>query len=163
MMMNIFGDQKSVRRIRYGWYVICLVITLFAAGCASQSNAVNDGSSRRKLAEEYYLHKAYDKAKHELESILLENPKDIESLFLLGLIYGKQGSMNVSCSAFKKIISIDPQYSKAYYNIGVLYARSKSPEGIQAGMKYFDKFLELEPASKLRKDIEEWESRHLNP
>lgn len=162
-MLNISGNPKPSRRIRLGWCILCLLIASLAAGCASQGGAINEKDGRIKLAREYYRQQKLEKAKHELESILLKNPKDIESLFLLGLIYGKQGSMKVSRSAFEKIISIDPQYSKAYYNIAVIYAKSKSPKDIRTSIRYFDKFLELEPGSKLRRDIENWKSEHQTP
>ncbi len=162
-MLNISGNPIPSRRIRLGWCILCLLIASLAVNCASQGSTINEKDGRIKLAREYYRQQKLEKAKHELEIILLKNPKDIESLFLLGLIYGKQGSMNVSRSAFEKIISIDPQYSKAYYNIAVIYAKSKSPKDIRTSIRYFDKFLELEPGSKLRRDIENWKSEHQTP
>jgi tetratricopeptide (TPR) repeat protein len=139
-----------------------LLIAVLVAGCSLQSATIKDENSRRKLADDYYHQKEYDKAKNELQSILIQNPNDIQALFLLGVIYGKQGSTNASCHAFKKTISIDPYYSKAYYNLGVLYAKSKTPENIQNSIKYFDKFLELEPETRLRQEIEQWKFYHLN-
>ena len=161
-MMIILGDRKSNQAMAFGCYLILLLIAVLVAGCASQSAIKKDEDSHTKLADEYYHQKEYNKAKDELQSILMKNPKDIEALFLLGVISGKQGATNASRNAFKKIISLDPQYSKAYYNLGVLYAKSKSSEDIQKSIKYFDRFLELEPDTKLRQELEQWKAYHLN-
>lgn len=161
-MMNIFWDRKANQTPALGCHIFLLLIAVNVAGCASQNAIIKDENSHTWIAEHYYHQKEYDKAKKELKSILIKNPNDIEALFLLGVISGKQGSTNSSRKAFKKIISLDPQYSKAYYNIGVLYAKSKSAVDRKNSIKYFDKFLELEPDTELRQELEQWKSYHLN-
>ena len=161
-MMNSLWDRKLSRTRALGSYLFLLLIVLHAAGCTSQSAIIKDENSYIWKAENYYHQKEYVKAKKELKSILIKNPKDIEALFLLGVISGKQGSTSASRKTFKKIISLDPQYSKAYYNIGVLYANSKSAGDRQNSIKYFDKFLELEPDTELRQELEQWKAYHLN-
>lgn len=146
----------------FGSYLFLLLIAALIVSCTSQSAIIKDEKSHTKPAENYYHQKEYDKAKEELKSILIKNPNDIEALFLSGVISGKQGSTSASRKAFEKIISLDPQYSKAYYNLGVLYANSKSAEDKQNSIKYFDKFLELEPDTKFRQELEQWKSYHLN-
>lgn len=156
------GDHKSNQPTGFVGCIFLLLIAALVAGCSSLSALGKDGNSRRMMADDYYHQKEYDKARHALQSILIKKPNDLESLFLLGLIDGKQGETSASCHTFKKIISIDPFYSKAYYNLGVLYAKSESPGDIQDSIHYFDKFLELEPDSKFRYEIEQWRSHHLN-
>lgn len=161
-MMTIYWDKKSNRTPTLGCYLFLLSIATLIAGCASQRVLIKDENSHLWQAEDYYHQKKYDKAKEELKSILIKNPNDIEALFLLGVISGKQGSTSASRKTFKKIISLDPQYSKAYYNLGVLYANSKSADERQNSIKYFDKFLELEPDTELRQELEQWKSHNLN-
>lgn len=144
--------------------LITFIVALFWA-CASQTSTVNidDGHSRR--AEYYYKIKRYDKAKEELLIILKENPDDVETNYRLAVIYGKEGLIDQSRSAFKKVLSIDPEYSKAYYNLGVLYSNEETDNYIKKSIKYFEAFLEMEPEAKQRQEIEKWiavQIRNLN-
>lgn len=161
-MMTVFFDKKSNRTPALGCYLFLLSIAALVGGCATQNALIKDENSYIWQAENYYHQKKYDKAKEELKSILIKNPNDIEALFLLGVISGKQGSTRTSRKTFKKIISLDPQYSKAYYNLGVLHANSKSAEDRQNSIIYFDKFLELEPDTEFRQELEQWKSNQSN-
>ena len=161
-MMLFFYDKNPYISKRFGLSVVLILTAMLVSACSSQSTLLKDENNSRALADQYYNQKEYDKAKHELQSILIENPDDVGSLFRLGVIYGNEGSTNASYKAFKKVISINPNYSKAYYNLGVLYAKSKSTKSIQLSINYFNKFLELEPDTQYRQEIEQWKSRHLN-
>lgn len=157
MMSGIYG-KKSGRwpgfRIQVGLFLIAAIFL----DCASQSDTVRSGGNHRELADYYYKEKKYDKAKHELLMILRENPDDVESNFRLGVIYGNEGLINESRTAFEKVLSINSEYSKAYYNLGVLYSKGDSAEHIQKCMKNFNKYLELEPDAVQRKEIEKWKA-----
>lgn len=160
--MSVIVHKKPDRSMRFGLSMVLLLTIVLFSACSPQSTLLKGDNDRRALADHHYTKKEYHKAKDELQSILIENPDDAESLFRLGVIYGNEGSTNASYKAFKKVISIDPNYSKAYYNIGVLYANSKSATGIKISVRYFNKFLELEPDTQYRQEIERWKSSHLN-
>jgi tetratricopeptide (TPR) repeat protein len=162
IMMGVILHKKTDTSMRFGLSMVLLLTALLFPACSSQSTLLKGDKNRRALADHYYNKKEYHKAKDELQSIVIENPDDAESLFRLGVIYGHEGSTNASYTAFKKVISIDPNYSKAYYNIGVLYANSKSATGKKISVRYFSKFLELEPDTQYRQEIERWKSSHLN-
>jgi tetratricopeptide (TPR) repeat protein len=161
-MMSIFINNASGKWMGLSRYMVVLLAAALVSACSYQSTRLKGEHRHRLLADQYYKQKEYAKAKDELQSILIENPHDVGSLFRLGVIYGNEGSTNASYNAFKKVISIDPNFSKAYYNLGVLYANSHSKNGVQLSIKYFDKFLEMEPGTPYRREIQQWKSRHLN-
>lgn len=141
--------------------VVITFITVFFGACASQTGPEKIDGSHRDKADHYYKSKQYDKAKRELLSILKESPDDLEANFRLAVIYGTEGLINESRSAFLKVLSIDPQYSKAYYNLGVLYSNEESADYIEKSIEYFEAFLELEPEAKQRQEIEKWKAIQL--
>jgi tetratricopeptide (TPR) repeat protein len=147
-------DQRSAIRNTFVVAFICV----FYWACASPNGIVDIDGNHRERAEYYYKAKQYEKAKKELLIVLKENPDDVKSNFRLAVIYGKKGLINESRSAFEKVLSIDPEYSKAYFNLGVLYSNGESAEHIKKSIKYFETFLVLEPDAKQRQEIEKWKA-----
>jgi superkiller protein 3 len=80
----------------------------------------------------------------------------------LGVVYGHQGLIKESRAAFEKVISIDPKYSKAYFNLGVLYSNGKSENSLMKSIHYFDTYLSLEPEANEKDMIERWKLIHAN-
>lgn len=60
--------------------------------------------SRRKLAEVYFDLKDYDRAQGQLRELAAENPKDLDSLFLLGRCYYQQGYLADALRTWQQII-----------------------------------------------------------
>lgn len=156
--MSGHSIKVPCKRSAIGFVVVITFIAVFLGACASQTGQEKIDGSPREQADYYYKSKQYDKAKPELLSILKETPDDLEANFRLAVIYGNDGLIDESRSAFLKVLSIDPRYSKAYYNLGVLYANGESEEHIEKSIKYFEAFLELEPEAKQRQEIEKWKA-----
>ena len=149
------------KRFAFRMQVVIIFITVVFLACASQTSTVKSDGNHRERADYFYKAKQYDKAKQELSIILKEFPDDVESNFRLAVIYGNDGLINKSRSAFEKVLSIDPEYSKAYFNLGVLYSNGESADHIKKSIKYFDTFLELETDAKQRQEIEKWKTSQI--
>jgi tetratricopeptide (TPR) repeat protein len=154
-------DKRKGKRKVIRIQVVLTFIVLFFCACASQTSTKISKENHEARADFYYKSKHYDKAKKELLIILKESPDDVESNFRLAVIYGKEGLIDESRSTFEKVVLIDPEYSKAYFNLGVLYSNGESADHIQKSIEYFDTFLELEPDAKQRHEIENWKKRQI--
>ena len=83
---------------------------------------------------------------NEIEGIInshLENfPKSIFLLSLLGNVNSELGNYNEAIINFEKIIEIDPHFSEAYYNLGVVY---KNFRKIDNAIKNYEKCIKIDP------------------
>jgi tetratricopeptide (TPR) repeat protein len=163
--MNDIYMTMSGRWIGFRILIILIFIAAVFPACTSQTGTVRRNGNHLELADNYYRAKNYRKAKKELLIVLKNNPGDVESNFRLGVVYGNEGLIKKSQAAFTKVISLDPTYSKAYFNLGVLYSKEKSEDSIKNSIKYFDAFLKLEPDAIQKQEINKWkliQSRKLN-
>lgn len=143
-----------------------ILLFLISAICACSAhmapNTIKSESAdlHRQLAERYYQKKDYPKARSELLLLIAEEPRNAKAHYRLGVIYGRQGALQKSLDTFLQVISIDPQYGNAYYNIAVLYTKSGKKGHIQKSIRFFNKYLELEPDTGQREQIERWKALH---
>lgn len=154
--MNGYTSNKLFKKAACIHTIFIVSISAIFLACAQQASQIKIGGSQREMVDHYYKTKQYDKAKKGLLNILNEKPDDLESNFRLAVILGKEGLIDKSRSRFEKVLAINPEYSKAYYNLGVLYSNEKSEEYVNKSIKYFNVFLELEPKAERRQDIEKW-------
>ncbi len=70
------------------------------------------------------------------------NSNDCELYYNLGLIYQLTNEMDMSNSMFEKTIEINPDYFKAYSNLGENYVKLKNKE---LALEYFNKYLKYVP------------------
>ncbi len=80
-------------------------------------------------------------AKHLYQSILAEQPSNIEALNNLGVIAMKEGNTKEALFYFNKILQYNKNYGKAYNNIGLIMLRD-GQKGLAE--EYFRKSIELE-------------------
>jgi len=106
--------------------IMILSALLFAAifGCAGK----NIDPKKAKEAEAYYLRAVSYMQKNKPQEALLNlqeaiklNPKDPRFYDAMGQIYFSDESFGKSEDAYKKAIEVDPAYTDARHNLGVLY------------------------------------------
>ena len=86
----------------------------------------------------------YQEAEKYINDLLLENPKDTDSLNNLGVIYDKQGLYDKAKEQFKKVLEIEPDNQNAKNNLDYLNAHiDDKPQTISLCMivKNEEKFL----------------------
>lgn len=121
----------------------CILILMIFTGCASSgpaflSHALNDDLQEgRQLIREGH----YKQASDELTIFLEISPKNTEGRFLRGLAYQNLEQFSLAIQDYEKILQQDPKYSKAHYNLGMIFAY-KTGEPSKA-LKHFDAYLSL--------------------
>ncbi|MEN3038849.1 MAG: tetratricopeptide repeat protein [Candidatus Kryptonium sp.] len=56
-----------------------------------------------------------------IESLIKDNPNDLEALNLLATAYGLKGDLGKAMQVFRKSLKIDPNYPETHYQLGLLY------------------------------------------
>ena len=135
-------------------FLAIVVILLFFCGCSY------DVSFYRKTGDVYYKNEAYEKAEAEYKKILEYYPKDSDAHFKLGVIYYKKGLIEKSLLEFIEVTRIDPKYGKAYFNLGTIFSSRGPYFDAKKATFGFKKYLELEPATNHREEIELWLSKY---
>lgn len=79
-------------------------------------------------------------------AILVANPKDIDALMQIGIIYGRAEELSRSRTSFEKVLTIDPNHVSAMNNLGNIYYLEQNY--IKAQQTY-EKAAEIEPNDPL--------------
>lgn len=102
----------------------------------------------------------YSTAKCYFERALWFKPNDPVLHMLKGIYFHRKGDRNIALQAYKKAVAIDPNYSEANYNLGLLYFdMGKYKEARHhAGIAYKNNFPLLGLRNKLEK-IDLWKPK----
>jgi tetratricopeptide (TPR) repeat protein len=85
----------------------------------------------------------YTKAIDSYRSFLEKEPLNVEALFGLANAYQIKKDFDAAISTYNKILELDRNFSKAYYNLGSIYAyHLNNPELMK---KYWDQYVTLFP------------------
>lgn len=68
----------------------------------------------------YYNAGEYENAIAELQAAIADTPNNAEIYFYLGMCY-KEKQYTDAVDAFKRAVDLDPQYTDAYLNLGIVY------------------------------------------
>ncbi|NIA22596.1 MAG: tetratricopeptide repeat protein [Proteobacteria bacterium] len=74
----------------------------------------------KELIEEgkfYFLNQKYNEALQYLSKALEKEPKNIEVLYTIGIIYESINNLDKALEYFKRVIEIDPQHEDAIFHI----------------------------------------------
>jgi len=83
-----------------------------------------------------------EEAKKAFEEILLEDPKNADVLYNLGMCFSDLGQPDKAITLLKKSIEYNPRHSNSYVALG--YAYTKMGDG-ESAERYFFAALELDP------------------
>jgi tetratricopeptide (TPR) repeat protein len=83
-----------------------------------------------------------EEAKNVFEEILLEDPKNADVLYNLGMCFTDLGQPDDAITVLKKSIGYNPKYSNSYVALGYAYAKTGDRE---SATKYFLEALQLDP------------------
>lgn len=118
---------------------VCIIVLLVLAGCSIMGGV--QGSLDR--ANTYYEADRYDDALKEYNSILLEDPNNVEAHFRRAVIFQKQKNYDLAIQEYNETIRLDPSHAKAHFNLGLLYSYDKV-DYIKA-IYFMERFIELDP------------------
>jgi tetratricopeptide (TPR) repeat protein len=88
---------------------------------------------RRALAQNLMLAEKFDEALKEYESLVEEDPRDVQSLLRISQIYRQQRKYDKAREWNDKAKKLDPSNLEITYNeVGIFQAEGKTPEAISA-------------------------------
>ena len=136
--------MKAQRR----WLVPCMLLTLalLLAGCATTAQDVKKSKNARDLGERFLRANDNTRALQQFLKALELNPDDPYLHFDLGYTYELKGMIDKAEFHYEEAIRLKPDYSDAYNNIGLIYARSGRDDlAIEAYKKALDNIIYLNP------------------
>ncbi|RMF97464.1 MAG: tetratricopeptide repeat protein [Candidatus Schekmanbacteria bacterium] len=96
---------------------------------------INDPLYKSPSIVYYNLGKAYfqlgdiDSAKKSFHNVLKYDPKNVETLYFLGIISEKRGNYEEAARYYERSIAANPDFAPSHYNLGVnYYLRNLYPE-----------------------------------
>ena len=92
-------------------------------------------STELTSAKLYIQQKQYDKAKEALKREIEKNPKSDEGYYLLGLLYGDQGEIELMVDAYNKSLEISKNFEKNIKDNNMYHWASNFNKGVS----YFNK------------------------
>ncbi len=131
-----------------------LGLGIFFGGCAthSGSKAVRSEPRNEKASIQYdfafdaYMNGEMIPALGAIMRTIELAPQNAESHNLMGLIYFRQGKLDLAEAAFKRAVDLDPKMSESFNNLGSLYlAQNKFAEAKDALLKAQENPLYLYP------------------
>ena len=92
------------------------------------------------------IYKSGNLSKAELlaEQAINDNPRVVFLYNLLGLILAEQKKDNQAIKWYEKGIEVDPNYGMIYNNMGLLFFKDKSNDGIKKAEKFYKKAISLD-------------------
>ena len=113
---NIRNPNNPPKRIRYG------LETTEEMGELWFQVVPRKASERNTLAQDFYHHLALITLGYN-EHVLIENPKDAEAHTRAGRVQAYFGQVNQALEHFKAAIQADPNYDRAWYEVGFINFR----------------------------------------
>ncbi|MBN1622363.1 MAG: DUF2723 domain-containing protein [Endomicrobiales bacterium] len=112
-----------------------------------------DMDAYRELSDVYWVSNKRGKARKIYESVLKNNMELANSYIFKGAELYKSGKNMDAIDEWERVLLINPDYSIAYYNIGVAYMDLKLYDKAK---KYLKTFLEIEPDGQLKRRVDEY-------
>lgn len=98
--------------------ILCVILT--ACSAAPQSQVDFSFSERFNVAEQAYIEGRLADAETLYLQLTQTNPEYKESWFKLGNIYARQGRYEASIRCYEKVLVLDSQDGKAWFNLAVV-------------------------------------------
>ncbi|MCT7946508.1 tetratricopeptide repeat protein [Shewanella sp. PP-He15 brown] len=98
---------------------LCILLTACAAAPNKPQTDVSF-TDRLKVAEQAYTEARFTDAETLYLQLTQTNPEYKESWFKLGNIYARQGRYEASIRCYEKVLALDSQDGKAWFNLAVV-------------------------------------------
>ena len=102
------------------WLLIVMVL-LFAAGCATVQTELNDANAYNNRGNAYFIEGQYDQAISDYNKALEINPRNANAYSNRGNVYYHKGQYDQAISDYNKALEINPRFAKAYSNRASAY------------------------------------------
>jgi tetratricopeptide (TPR) repeat protein len=109
--------------------------------------------------EAHFEKKEYAKAQATFGQVIKSASFSELAHFRLGLIYFVQKQPMKSYQQFLKVITINPNYTKPIYSLGVLHASKGRLYNVDMVTFFFNRFLQIAPDSDSEEKINKWLTR----
>ncbi len=121
--------------------VLTVSIFLWPKGEPEQANVPESSATAKSQVTSLYEQGEFEKALPDLESLVEDDPDDVEARSMLASAYMLQGDAQKARAQYSKILKIDPNHADSRYRLGILYR--------QQG-RFDEAVRELEGAVKIR-------------
>lgn len=112
--------------------------------CRNYLKETNPGSKeiRQQLIRLLITEKSYQEGMAELETILGEDPDDLDARLRMGLIYGEMKNYPKAIEELKKILAVRPAELKVRDYLGLMYEEVKDHDN---AIRAYERNIELQP------------------
>ena len=123
--------------------VLSVMVVLFCCGLAYAGDlTANEAMSYFNEGVKAQIAEDYNAAKTAYQKVLLIAPSDIKwKKFItnnFGIIFVKQGEFEMAEENFREVLAMDPQYTPAQMNLGLIYEKRKTRlESLEYWVKLF--------------------------
>jgi tetratricopeptide (TPR) repeat protein len=103
--------------------------------------------------EQALLRKENEELRQSLASLIETNKQEKAALYeKLGMAYIQSQAFDLAIEAYEQALDIGSLQSQAHYHLGLLYRHAQNDT--RKSKHFFQKYLELEPKAKNRKEVE---------
>ena len=107
-------------------FLIAIIALLFLAACGpSLAERKRMADANYKLGLKYYSEGNIQLAYVEFQKAIETYSEDRDSYYMLGIVNNNMGKLDEAVKMYKKALSIDPNFSDARTNLGVVYSSQK--------------------------------------
>ena len=119
-------------------------ITIVSQVQVEEIQKLKEAESGVKEAADLIRNDDADGAIAKLKDLLATNPKEPNSLYLLGIAYAKKSMHAEAQAAFLQVTELAPKFAAAFYHLGVAYQALDQPE---KALEAYVRTNELDPAN----------------
>lgn len=112
----------------------------------------NSTAALQALADFHFAGEDFASAASWLEKLVALTPEDAEAHLMLGVARFYNYDLPGAEEAWLRVLEIDPEHARAYYNLGFLHL-SKDPADTAAARAAWERVLELAPDSDMAKTV----------
>lgn len=131
--------------------LLCLLVLLSSCAQMHEQSCIqwqSDAHARDSLPLE--------KRRHILQRHLEQCPEDLDARFAFAVTLLRTGKLGAGKEQLLALIHDDPQYAKAYYNLGSIYTSSTMQRDLIRAKLVFQRYLVLRPEAEEKEKIQLW-------
>ena len=113
-----------------------------------------DAAAFQALSDIYFQAGDYQTASDWGVKVLALDPNNLTGLLSHGAAQFNLGNADAAEADWRKVVTLDPKQSEAYYDLGFLYL-SKNPPDMDKVKKMWNKVVEIDPTSDVAKTVQQ--------